>query len=64
MSLKSAFIKSFLSHICSDKVIMVCKWIHGKLLMVSNSTDIHPTPEGIRPRNHTISNQAHGSEDG
>ena len=27
----------------------------GTLLMVSNSTDIHPTPEGTKPRDHVIS---------
>ena len=27
--------------------------------MVSNSTDIHPTPEGTKPRDQVISSRAH-----
>ena len=32
--------------------------------MVSNGTDIHPTPEGLKPRDQVISNRAHGSKGG
>ena len=32
--------------------------------MVSHSTDIYPTAEGIKPRDHVISSLAHGSDDG
>ena len=60
MSLKSAFIKSFLSHIHFNKGKMFCQWFPGKLLMVSNSTDINPTPEEIKPSDHMISSQARG----
>ena len=27
--------------------------------MVPNSTDIHPTPEGTKPRDHVLSSRAH-----
>lgn len=32
--------------------------------MVSNSNDIHPTPEGTKLRDHVISSRAHGCKDG
>ena len=32
--------------------------------MVSISNDIHPTPEGIKLRDHVISSGAHGCKDG
>ena len=32
--------------------------------MVSNITDVHPTPKGTTPKDHVISSGAHGSEDG
>ena len=31
--------------------------------MVSHSTDIYPTSEGIKPTDHVISSRAHGSDD-
>ena len=34
----------------------------GTSLMVSNITDVHPTPEGTTPKDHVISSRAHGTK--
>lgn len=41
-------------------VIMFCYWFTGTLPMVFKSTDIHPTPEGTKLRDHATSSRAHG----
>ena len=43
---------------------MLCTCFTGTLLMVSNITDVHPTPEGSMLKDHVISSRAHGIEDG
>ena len=43
-------------------VIMLCSWFTGTLPMVSNSTDIHPTPEGTKLRDQVTSSRATWSQ--